>query len=148
MALSPPAKPPPMKFSAASRRGTSDVATEALPVPVRAELRRDCLSVWEVTAQSVANISPTATPALVVPVVFAIAGNGTWLAYVFSTLALILVTLCINQFARRSASPGSLYTFVAKGLGPTWGVITGWSLVIAYLVIGGSVLAALANYVV
>ena len=123
------------------------MAAESLPAVARTGLRRDCLSVWEVTAQSVANISPTATPALVVPVVFAIAGNGTWLAYVFSTLALVLVTLCINQFARRSASPGSLYTFVAHGLGPTWGVVTGWSLVIAYLVIGGSVLAALANYI-
>jgi amino acid transporter len=123
------------------------MATEAIRGVAQSGLRRNCLSVWEVTAQSVANISPTATPALVVPVVFAITGNGTWLAYVFSTLALILVTLCINQFARRSASPGSLYTFVAQGLGPTWGVITGWSLVIAYLVIGGSVLAALANYI-
>src|SRR5450755_655028 len=123
------------------------MATEAIRGNTESGLRRNCLSVWEVTAQSVANISPTATPALVVPVVFATTGNGTWLAYVFSTLALVLVTLSINQFARRSASPGSLYTYVAQGLGPTWGVITGWSLVIAYLVIGGSVLAALANYV-
>ncbi|MDQ2817586.1 MAG: APC family permease [Candidatus Eremiobacteraeota bacterium] len=115
--------------------------------PAPRGLRRDCLSFWEVVAQSVANISPSATPALVVPLVFASTANGTWLAYVFSTLALLLVTYHINQFARRSASPGSLYTFVAHGLGPTWGVISGWSLVIAYLIIGGSVLAGLANYV-
>jgi amino acid transporter len=123
------------------------VATEAIRGNAETGLRRNCLSVWEVTAQSVANIAPTATPALVVPVIFGYTGNSTWLAYVFSTVALVLVTLNINQFARRSASPGSLYTFVAQGMGPVAGVITGWSLVIAYLIIGGSVVAAFANYI-
>ncbi len=123
------------------------MATEAIRGNTESGLRRDCLSVWEVTAQSVANIAPTATPALVVPVIFGYTGNGTWVAYVFATIALVLVTLNINQFARRSASPGSLYTFVAQGMGPVGGVITGWSLVIAYLIIGGSVVAAFANYI-
>src|SRR5690348_8258316 len=103
-------------------------------------LRRDCLSFMEVVAQSVANIAPSATPALIVPVVFASAGHGSWIAYAFATIALLLVTYHINQFARRSASPGALYTFVAQGLGPTWGVISGWSLVIAYLLTGCAVL--------
>jgi len=110
-------------------------------------LRRNVLSFWEVVAQSVANIAPSATPALVVPLVYASAGNATWLYYVFATIALLLVAYNVNQFARRSASPGSLYLFVSQGLGSTWGVITGWSAIIAYLVIGGSVLAGLANYV-
>ena len=110
-------------------------------------LRRDCLSFMEVVAQSVANIAPSATPALIVPVVFASAGNGSWIAYAFATIALLLVTYHINQFARRSASPGALYTFVAQGLGPTWGVISGWSLVIAYLLTGCAVLCGSANYV-
>ncbi|MDQ6780249.1 MAG: APC family permease, partial [Candidatus Eremiobacteraeota bacterium] len=61
--------------------------------------------------------------------------------------ALLLVTFQINQFARRSASPGSLYRYVGQGLGPSWGVITGWSQVIAYVVIGGSVVAGAANYI-
>src|ERR1022692_552527 len=108
-------------------------------------LRRNYLGFWHIAAQSVANIAPSATPALVVALIFGLTGNGSWLAYVFATLTLLLVALNVNQFARRSASPGSLYTFVAQGLGPMWGVITGWSLVIAYLVIGGGVLAPLAN---
>src|SRR5579863_601228 len=109
-------------------------------------LRRDCLSFVEVVAQSVANIAPSATPALIIPAVFAITGNGLWLTYAFATVALLLVTYHINQFARRSASPGALYTFVAQGLGPTWGVISGWSLVIAYLITGSAVLCGAANY--
>jgi len=109
-------------------------------------LKRDCLSFLEVVAQSVANIAPTATPALIIPVVFASAGNSLWVAYAFATVALLFVTYCINQFARRSASPGALYTFVGQGLGPGWAVISGWSLVIAYLVTGCAVLCGSANY--
>ena len=117
-----------------------------LPVP-QAGLRRNCLSFIEVVAQSVANIAPSATPALIIPAVFAITGGGLWLTYAFSTVALLFVTYHINQFAKRSASPGALYTFVAQGMGPTWGVISGWSLVIAYLITGGATLCGAANYV-
>ncbi|MBV8170558.1 MAG: APC family permease [Candidatus Eremiobacteraeota bacterium] len=111
-------------------------------------LRRNVLSFWEVTAQSVANIAPSATPALVVPLVYASAGNASWLYYAFATVALMFVAYNVNQFAKRSASPGSLYLFVSQGLGPTWGVLSGWSAVISYLIVGGSVLAGLANYAV
>lgn len=110
-------------------------------------LRRDCLSFMEVVAQSVANIAPSATPALIIPAVFAITGNGLWLTYAFATIALLLVTYHINQFAKRSASPGALYTFVAQGMGAVWGVISGWSLVIAYLITGAATLCGAANYV-
>lgn len=52
----------------------------------------------------------------------------------------------INQFARRSASPGSLYAYIAKGLGATVGVLSGWSLVLAYLFTAMAVLCGFANY--
>src|SRR5215469_11207180 len=110
-------------------------------------LRRNCLSFIEVVAQSVANIAPSATPALIIPAVFSITGQGLWLTYAFSTVALLFVTCHINQFAKRSASPGALYTFVAQGMGPGWGVISGWSLVIAYLITGAATLCGAANYV-
>ena len=120
--------------------------SEPAPTGAQSGLRRNYLGFWHIAAQSVANIAPSATPALVLPLIFGITGNGSWLAYVFATIALVLVALNVNQFTRRSVSPGSLYTFVGQGLGPTWGVISGWSMVIAYLIIGGSVLAGLANY--
>jgi amino acid transporter len=110
-------------------------------------LRRDCLSFLEVVSQSVANIAPSATPALIIPAVFAVTGNGLWVTYLFAMVALLFVTYHINQFARRSATPGALYTFVGQGMGPTWGVVSGWSLVIAYLITGGATLCGAANYV-
>jgi amino acid transporter len=117
-----------------------------LPTP-QSGLRRNYLGFWNIAAQSIANIAPSATPALIVPLVFGFTGNGLWVAYTFATVAMLLVATNINVFAHRSVSPGALYTFVAQGLGPTWGVISGWSLVIAYTIIGSSVLAGLANYV-
>ncbi|WP_009633549.1 APC family permease [Synechocystis sp. PCC 7509] len=109
-------------------------------------LRSQCLAFPEIIAQSVANIAPTATPTVNLGLVYASAGNGTWLTYVIATIGLVFVGMNINQFARRSASPGSLYAYIAKGLGATVGVISGWSLVLAYLFTAMAVLCGFANY--
>ncbi|HXO94100.1 MAG TPA: hypothetical protein VN825_08185, partial [Candidatus Acidoferrum sp.] len=44
-------------------------------------LRRGILSPMETLAQSVSTMAPTTTPAATIPLVCALAGNGTWLAY-------------------------------------------------------------------
>jgi len=111
-------------------------------------LKTKCLSFPETLSQSVANISPTLTPVVIVPVVFATAGDGTWLAYLFATVSLVLVGMNINQFAKRSASPGSLYSFITRGLGLNAGFLAGWCLVLAYLFTGMAVLAGAVNYAV
>ena len=116
------------------------------PRTSQGSLRRDHLSFADVVAQSVGIIAPSGTPAFVVLGVFATAGNGTWLAYFFATLALLLLSFNINAFASRSASPGALYTFAGQGLGAFWGSIAGWSLVIAYLFTAGAVVAGSVNY--
>lgn len=109
-------------------------------------LRSECLSFTEVIAQSIGNIAPSVGPALGIPLVFATAGNGTWLTYIFATIAIVLVGYHINQFARRSASPGALYTYVSDGLGAGAGFVSGWGLVLAYVLTGCATLVGLANY--
>ena len=115
---------------------------------VTSGLRPGCLSFPETLAQSVANISPTLTPVIIVPLVFASAGAGTWLAYLFATIGLVCVGANINEFARRSATPGSLYAFVSRGLGPEAGFVAGWSLILAYVLSGMAVLAGTVNYAI
>lgn len=100
---------------------------------VVSDLRRNYLSFPETLAQSIANIAPTATPALALPLVAANAGNGTWLVYLIATIGLILVGLNISTFARRLATTGSMYTYITKSLGPTTGFLSGWGLFAAYL---------------
>ncbi|MGI0492487.1 APC family permease [Alkalinema pantanalense CENA528] len=109
-------------------------------------LKPNCLSFSEVLAQSFAVIAPTTIPASNLGLIVALAGNGTWLSFLLGLIGLMLVSFNINQFASRSASPGSLYTYIVKGLGPTAGVICGWSLVLAYLFTGMSVLCGFANF--
>lgn len=109
-------------------------------------LRSGCLSFFEVLGQSIANIAPTATPAITIPVVFITAGNGTWVSYLFATLAILFLSLQINVFAKRSATPGALYTYITQGLGAGGGFVSGSGLVLAYLVTGSAVLCGFANY--
>ena len=118
----------------------------SLPNRSQGSLKKNHLSFTDVVAQAVGTIAPSGSPALVIPVVFASAGNGTWLAYLFATLALLLLSLNINTFASRSASPGALYAFAGQGLGAFWGSISGWALVIAYLFTGAAVVAGTVNY--
>jgi amino acid transporter len=109
-------------------------------------LRHATLSPVETLAQSVSTISPTATPVATIPLVCALAGNGTWLAYVLATAAIFLVALCISKFARYSASPGSLYSYASPILPPAGGAIVAWSLLLAYVATGSSVIGGFYHY--
>jgi amino acid transporter len=109
-------------------------------------LRRATLSPVETLAQSVSTISPTATPVATIPLVCALAGNGTWLAYLLATAAIFLVALCVSKFARYSASPGSLYTYSSNILPPSLGAIVAWSLLLAYVATGSSVIGGFYHY--
>ncbi|MBW4444716.1 MAG: APC family permease [Plectolyngbya sp. WJT66-NPBG17] len=120
--------------------------TTEIPIQSAHGLRRDCLSYGEVLAQSISVIAPTTTPAANLGLIYAAAGNGTWLSFLIGLIGLVFISLNINQFARRSASPGSLYTYIAKGLGVSAGVLCGWGLILAYLFTGMAVLCGFANF--
>ncbi len=109
-------------------------------------LRHGALSPLEVLAQSVSTIAPTTTPAMTIPLVFALAGNGTWLVYLLATVALGLVALLIAAFARRSASPGSLYSYATASLPPSVASLSAWALLLAYVATGSSVAGGFINY--
>ncbi|MGA8151964.1 MAG: APC family permease [Terriglobales bacterium] len=109
-------------------------------------LRGEVLSPMETLAQSVSTIAPTTTPAATIPLVCALAGNGTWLAYVLATAAVLLVALCIARYARHSASPGSLYTYAAMTMPPWLGATVAWSLLLAYVATGSSVIGGFYHY--
>ena len=101
-----------------------------------AGLRAQCLNLWEVLAQSVAMLGPTMTPVLIVPLMYASAGNASWLAYAFGSLMLLAVALNIREFASRSSSSGSLYTCAESAFGVRGSLLCGWSLLWAYALVG------------
>ncbi|MGO9457309.1 MAG: APC family permease [Acidimicrobiales bacterium] len=118
-----------------------ELSTKKLP-----GLRANALGLPALFAQSMAVISPTMTAVLIIPLAFASAGQGTWMAYAFGTLMLLFVVFCLNQFARRSASAGSMYAYTARGLGPSVGVFSGWTLIWAYLFIAVAGLCGFAVF--
>ena len=126
---------PRMGQTAAARSGSTDYG-----------LRHEILSPMETLAQSVSTIAPTTTPAATIPLVFALAGNGTWLAYALATAAVLLVGLCISRYARHSASPGSLYIYASMTLPPWLGATVAWSLLLAYVATGSSVIGGFYHY--
>ena len=109
-------------------------------------LHKGVLGPMEILAQSVSAMAPSTSPSLTIPLVFALAGNGTWFVYLLTTGAMLLVGFCISRFARMSASPGSLYTYTADTLRPSLGAVAGWALLLAYVATGASVAGGALYY--
>jgi amino acid transporter len=109
-------------------------------------LRQASLSPMETLAQSVSGACPTLTPFVTVPLVYTLAGNGTWLAYVLGTCGILLVAWCISRFARYSSSPGSLYSYAAMILPPWLAATAAWSLLLAYIMGAASNIGAFYYY--
>ncbi len=121
---------------------TTPGASESAPVGPTAEaagattLRRNSLTMPEVLAQSVANMSPTGAMALLPLLIFVSAGNSTWFSFIVATLLMVCVGYCCAQFSRRANSAGSFYVWVTQGLGPGSGHTAGWALQLGYVVTG------------
>ena len=109
-------------------------------------LHAGVLGPFETLAQSVSAMAPSTSPSLTIPLVFAIAGNATWLVYLLAMSATLVIGFCVSRFARLSASPGSLYTYTAETLPPVFGVAAGWGLLLAYLATGVSVAGGALYY--
>ena len=78
--------------------------------------------------------------------VFALAGNGTWASYALATVQITLIALLIGALARRSASPGSLYSYATDSLPPVFASIAAWALLLGYVATGSSIAAGFALY--
>ena len=87
----------------------------------------------ETLGQSVANVSPTLTPALAVAVVAGMAGTASYLVYVAATIALFIVGVNVGKLAKRMPAAGSFFIYVSRSLGPPYGLLAGWAMLAAYL---------------
>src|ERR1700730_9905508 len=125
---------------------TAVFASEVTADRVEYGLRHNILTPWETLAQSVAAIAPTTSPVLTIPLVFALAGNGTWIAYALATVQVTLCALRIAALPRRSASPGSLYSYATDSLPPVCASIAAWALLLGYVATGSSIAAGFALY--
>jgi amino acid transporter len=63
------------------------------------------------------------------------AGGSTPLAVLLATVAILLVAASLGQLAQYLPSAGGLYTYTSHGLGKTIGFLTGWLLILGYVLI-------------
>ena len=66
-----------------------------------------------VLAQSISDVGPSASVALLVPIVFVIAGAGAWLSWLIVTGVMLCVAFCCAEFTKRHATTGGLVGIVA-----------------------------------
>ncbi len=111
------------------------------------ELRADRLSFIEALGQSVANVSPTLTPAIAVAVVVATAGTASWLVYVLATISLVVVGYNIGKLAGKISAAGSFFIYISRGLSPAAGMLAGWAMLAAYVFTAMALTAATALFV-
>lgn len=110
------------------------------------ELRKDSLSFLEAIGQSVANVSPTLTPAIAVAVVAGMAGTASWLVYVLASIALVVVGINIGKLASKISAAGSFFIYISRGLNPTAGMLAGWAMLAAYVFTAMALTAATALF--
>ena len=122
------------------------MTTSTQQAPVDAGLRRGVMSGPELAAQAIANIAPSAVIAFTAASIFLGAGNGTMLSFLLATIVIVCVGYCVAVFAKKNASAGSLYTYVAKGLGPTGAYIAGVALIIGCWGIAAGSLGGAVSY--
>lgn len=106
-----------------------------------AGLARRSVTPFEVLAQSVANIAPSAVIAFSPGFMALYAGNGAWFSFVIGMVIILIVAQSVSVFARRRAGAGSLYSLVRPALGPWGSMVTGWALFIGVVAIASGSLA-------
>ncbi len=74
------------------------------------------------------------------------AGPGLSLSFVVAGLACLFAALCYAEFASVVPTAGSAYAYASLSMGEFAGWLTGWNLILAYLLTGGVVAIGWSGY--
>ena len=97
-------------------------------------LRAGVLGFPTLLAQSIALISPTMTAVLIVPLAYSDAGKGTWIAYLFATIMLLVRRDAASTSSRGGPPRPARCTPTPAGASArVGGVMAGWTLLWCYL---------------
>ncbi|MBV8991736.1 MAG: APC family permease [Solirubrobacterales bacterium] len=116
------------------------------------KLRANAIGVPGAIAMSLGVIGPASGMIFTPAIVAGHAGAAVPLVYVISLIGVIFVVNTIVEFSRRLIHAGSFYGFNTAGLGSTFGFLSGWLLLAAYLyaqnllAFGSFASAAVANH--
>ena len=122
---------------------TANAAQPGEPAPVNT-LRKGSLGTIDAMAQSIALLALVMGTALSTSLAASSAGAAAPLAFLVVGLASLCLAYVVIRFTRRRASAGSVYTYIAQGLGPQVGFVGGWMYGGAF-VLGISFVLAIAS---
>jgi len=108
----------------------AEMSQQSQPVAVAPsesnQLGKGRLRIWDAMGQSVGLLALIMALAITTGAVAAFAGPQAPLAYLIAGLGSLCLAYVFIRFTRSMASSGSIYTYVAKGLGSEAGFIGGW----------------------
>ena len=73
-------------------------------------------------------------------------GKGGPAAFFFATIVLTFFSIAYAQMAKKVRAAGGMYTYVSHGLGQSWGLMAGYSLMIGYAIFGVALLGGFSAF--
>jgi amino acid transporter len=104
----------------------ADQTAAAVATSESSQLGKGKLRVWDAVGQSVGLLALIMALAITTGPIAGFAGPAAPLAYLIAGLGSPCLAYVFIRFTRSLASAGSIYTYVARGLGPEAGFIGGW----------------------
>ncbi len=119
---------------------------ESHATPTRHSLHTGALRPLDVVFQSVALLALVMGTALSTSFAASSAGAAAPLAFVVAGLASVCVGYVVIRFTRQRPSAGSVYVYIAQGLGPQAGFLGGWMYAGAFAIGSAFVLAIASSF--
>ncbi|HWT77091.1 MAG TPA: APC family permease [Mobilitalea sp.] len=110
------------------------------------KLKKDSLNLLETIALSVAIMGPSASIAITVGMMGNFVNYSEPLVFFISMIIIGFVAVSIVKLNQYFPSSGSVYFFAQKTLGKRAGFVTGWLIILAYLMLGASCSAVATSY--
>jgi amino acid transporter len=109
-------------------------------------LKKDSLNIFQTIALSVAIMGPSASIAITAGMIGSHVGYSVPLVFLVSLMIVGCVAVSIVKLNQTFPSAGSVYYFVEETLGKRAGFISGWLIVLAYLVLSVSCIMVSCTY--
>jgi amino acid transporter len=116
------------------------------PPAGQASLRRDAVGSVGAVVMSAAIMGPAVSTFFNPQFSTPFSGAATPLVYIICVVAMLLAASGIIEMARELPSAGAFYTYVARGLGPRAGFVTGGLMFVAYALLAPAEMGLIGSY--
>ena len=73
-------------------------------------------------------------------------GSNGPATFFFATIVLTIFSIAYAEMAKKVRAAGGMYTYVSHGLGQSWGLMAGYSLMIGYAIFGVALLGGFSSF--